>query len=314
MRHFNDNQTLNPVFTDRKKTRSLLPRKMKFKDIKYLRRLRGKFRLVIMNDETLEEKASFNLRPFKVFVATGIIIISLITITTFLIAFTGLREYIPGYADLKTKRHVYNMVLKTDSLEKEIESRNLYIENIKNVINGTLPNVDTSKQNENSKKYDTIHHLNRSKEDEELRKQIETQDQYSLTEGGTSIRNSIKSFLFFPPLKGTITNRFDAITKHYAIDIVSNPNEAIKATLDGTVIFANFTSETGYVIGIQHSNNLFSLYKHNSALLKKAGDFVKAGDVVAIIGNSGELSQGPHLHFELWFNGTPLDPIQFIAF
>lgn len=288
--------------------------KMKFKDLKYIRRLKGKFRLVIMNDETFEEKASFNLRPLKVFVATGIIIILLITITTFIIAFTGLREYIPGYADLKTQRHVYNMVLKTDSLQKEIDNRNAYIENIRNVINGTLPNEDTAKQKSGSSKYDTIHHLSRSEEDAELRKQIESQDAYSLTEGSASIRNSIKSFLFFAPLKGTVTNRFDPVTKHYAIDIVSNPNEAIKATLDGTVVFANFTSETGYVIGIQHSNNLFSLYKHNSALLKKAGDFVKAGDVVAIIGNSGELSQGPHLHFELWFNGTPIDPLQFVAF
>jgi len=288
--------------------------KMKFKDLKYIRRLKGKFRLVIMNDETFEEKASFNLRPLKVFVATGIIIILLITITTFIIAFTGLREYIPGYADLKTQRHVYNMVLKTDSLQKEIDNRNAYIENIRNVINGTLPNEDTAKQKSGASKYDTIHHLTRSEEDAELRKQIESQDAYSLTEGSASIRNSIKSFLFFAPLKGTVTNRFDPVTKHYAIDIVSNPNEAIKSTLDGTVVFANFTSETGYVIGIQHSNNLFSLYKHNSALLKKAGDFVKAGDVVAIIGNSGELSQGPHLHFELWFNGTPIDPMQFVAF
>lgn len=287
---------------------------MKFRDLKYIRKLRGKFRLVIMNDETFEEKASFNLRPLKVFVATGIIIILLITITTFIIAFTGLREYIPGYADLKTQRHVYNMVLKTDSLQAEIDNRNAYIENIRNVINGTIPNGDTARQKEGASKYDTIHHLNRSQSDEELRKQIETQDAFTLTEGSTSIRNSIKSFLFFPPLKGTITNRFDPVTKHYAIDIVSNPNEAIKATLDGTVVFANFTSETGYVLGIQHSNNLFSLYKHNSALLKKAGDFVKAGDVVAIIGNSGELSQGPHLHFELWFNGTPIDPMQFVAF
>jgi len=287
---------------------------MKFKDLKYIRRLKGKFRLVIMNDETFEEKASFNLRPLKVFVATGIIIILLISITTFIIAFTGLREYIPGYADLKTQRHVYNMVLKTDSLQKEIDNRNAYIENIRNVINGTLPNEDTAKQKSGASKYDTIHHLTRSEEDAELRKQIESQDAYSLTEGSASIRNSIKSFLFFAPLKGTVTNRFDPVTKHYAIDIVSNPNEAIKSTLDGTVVFANFTSETGYVIGIQHSNNLFSLYKHNSALLKKAGDFVKAGDVVAIIGNSGELSQGPHLHFELWFNGTPIDPMQFVAF
>jgi murein DD-endopeptidase MepM/ murein hydrolase activator NlpD len=287
---------------------------MKFKDIKYLRKLKGKFRLVIMNDETFEEKASFNLRPLKVFVTTGIIIILLITITTFIIAFTGLREYIPGYADLKTQRRVYNMVLKTDSLQKEIDNRNAYIENIRNVINGTLPKSDTVRASESASKYDTIHHLTRSKEDEALRAQMESQDQFSLSENATSIRNSIKSFLFFPPLKGNVTSRFDPVTKHYGIDIVSNPNEAIKSTLDGTVVFANFTSETGYVIGIQHSNNLFSIYKHNSALLKKAGDFVKAGDVVAIIGNSGELSQGPHLHFELWFNGTPIDPIQFVAF
>ncbi len=287
---------------------------MKFRDVKYIRKLKGKFRLVIMNDETFEEKASFNLRPLKVFVATGIVIILLITITTFIIAFTGLREYIPGYADLKTQRRVYNMVLKTDSLQKEVDERDAYIENIRNVINGTFIKEDTAKASANNSKYDTIHRLSRSKEDEELRKQIETQDQFSLSENATSIRNSIKSFLFFPPIKGTVTNQFDPVSKHYGIDIVSNPNEAIKSTLDGTVIFSNFTSETGYVIGIQHSNNLFSIYKHNSALLKKAGDFVKAGDVVAIIGNSGELSQGPHLHFELWFNGTPIDPIQFVAF
>lgn len=271
--------------------------------------------MVIMNDETLEEKASFNLRPLNVFVATGVVIILLITITTFIIAFTGLREYIPGYADLKTQRRVYNLVLKTDSMEKSIQARDAYIENIRNVINGNIAKTDTSRKKGNeTNKYDTIHHLPKSQQDAELRKQIESEDQFSLAEGSTSIRNSIKSFLFFPPLKGTVTNRFDPVTKHYAIDIVSDPNEAIKATLDGTVVIANFTSETGYVIGIQHSNNLFSFYKHNSALLKKPGDYVKAGEVIAIIGNSGELSQGPHLHFELWFNGTPLDPVQFVAF
>lgn len=270
--------------------------------------------MVIMNDETLEEKASFNLRPLNVFVFTGIAIILLITITTFIIAFTGLREYIPGYADLKTQRRVYNLVLKTDSMEKAISARDAYIENIRNVINGNIQKTDTSRKGSQVNKYDTIHHLPKSDQDAELRKEIESQDQFSLAEGSASIRNSIKSFLFFPPLKGTVTSRFDPIEKHYGIDIVSDPNEAIKATLDGTVIMSNFTSETGYVIAIQHSNNLISFYKHNSALLKKTGDFVKAGEVIAIIGNSGELSQGPHLHFELWFNGTPLDPMQFVAF
>ena len=115
-------------------------------------------------------------------------------------------------------------------------------------------------------------------------------------------------------MKGTVTNPFDPRSKHYAVDVVAPANEAIKATLEGMVVFANFTTETGYVIGIQHGNNLFSIYKHNSSLLKKAGDFVKAGDVIAIIGNSGEQTTGPHLHFELWYNSSPIDPQQYVTF
>jgi murein DD-endopeptidase MepM/ murein hydrolase activator NlpD len=279
---------------------------------KLFHRLKNRYRMVIMNDETLEEKASFNLRPLNVFVSVGIGIILLITITTFIIAFTGLREYIPGYADLKTQRRVYGLVLKTDSMEKALAARDLYIQNIRNVIQGNIDTTITTKKNETGGKYDTIHKLTKSPEDSMLRNFIESQDQFSLSVNATTATSG--TFLFFPPVKGSVTNRFDQVSKHYGIDIVANPNEAIKSTLDGTVVFANFTSETGYVIAIQHSNNLFSLYKHNSALLKKAGDFVKAGEVVAIIGNSGELSEGPHLHFELWYNGSPMNPQQFISF
>lgn len=270
---------------------------------------------MVMNDETYEEKASFNLRPLKVFVAAGLGVILLVILTTFLIAFTPLREYIPGYADLKTQRRVFNLVLRTDSMEKALAARDLYIANIRNVIDGTA-GMDTSGISSNGiVKYDTIHKLRKSQEDSLLRQEIESQDQYSLAVSDNgSLVNSIKSFLFFPPLKGTVTNRFDPVTRHYGTDIVSKPDEVIKATLDGTVLLANFTSETGWVIGIQHSNNLFSWYKHNSALLKKVGDFVKAGEVIAVIGNSGELSSGPHLHFELWFNGTAVDPQKYVSF
>ncbi|HNS12084.1 MAG TPA: M23 family metallopeptidase [Bacteroidia bacterium] len=282
---------------------------------KWFRRLKSRYRLVVMNDETYEEKASFNLRPLKVFVAAGLGVILLVILTTFLIAFTPLREYIPGYADLKTQRRVFNLVLRTDSMEKALAARDLYIANIRNVIDGTA-GMDTSGISSNGiVKYDTIHKLRKSQEDSLLRQEIESQDQYSLAVSDNgSLVNSIKSFLFFPPLKGTVTNRFDPVTRHYGTDIVSKPDEVIKATLDGTVLLANFTSETGWVIGIQHSNNLFSWYKHNSALLKKVGDFVKAGEVIAVIGNSGELSSGPHLHFELWFNGTAVDPQKYVSF
>jgi murein DD-endopeptidase MepM/ murein hydrolase activator NlpD len=285
------------------------------KNRKWLRRLKNRYRLVIMNEDTFEEKASFNLRPMNVFVAAGIGIILLITLTTFLIAFTPLREFIPGYADLKSRRQINTLVIRTDSLEHALRARDLFLANLLNVVNGNLPKDTTSKKTGEMQRYDTIQVLERSEQDSQLRKEIESQDPFSLrVSEDRSLGNSIRGFLFFPPVKGTISNRFDATKKHFGADIVAPSNEPVKATLDGTVVLSNFTSETGWVIGIQHSNNLFSFYKHNSSLLKKAGDFVKAGDVIAVIGNSGEMSSGPHLHFELWFNGSPLDPVRYISF
>lgn len=282
---------------------------------KLIQRLKNKYRLVIMNEQTFEENASFNLRPLNVFVTVGIIIILLITLTTFIIAFTPLREYIPGYADVKMQRKVYSLAMKADSMEKAINARDLYIQNISNIVNGNMAGTADENKKTQGAKYDTIRSLKKSVQDSALRKEIESQDQYTLgVKGQTSFSNNMSGFLFFPPVKGTVTNRFDPVTKHFGIDIVANANEAVKATLDGTVLVANFTSETGYLIAIQHSNNLISFYKHNSSLLKKAGDFVKAGEVIAIIGNSGELSSGPHLHFELWYNGTALDPQKYISF
>ncbi len=271
--------------------------------------------MVIMNEDTFEEKASFNLRPLNVFVAGGLGIILLITLTTFIIAFTPLREYIPGYADVQSRRQVVRLVQEADSLERSLNARDLYLSNLRMIINGKLPQDSIVEQPENAERYDTIKELARSVQDSLLRLDIESQDPFSLSASDdASLGNSIRSFLFFAPVKGTVTNRFDAVKKHYGIDVTAAINEPIKATLDGTVILANFTAETGWVIGIQHSNNLFSFYKHNSALLKKSGQFVKAGDAIAVIGNSGEMSSGPHLHFELWFNGSALDPAKYIAF
>jgi murein DD-endopeptidase MepM/ murein hydrolase activator NlpD len=282
---------------------------------RFFQRLKNKYKLVVMNEQTFEENASFSLRPLNVFVAAGVIILLLITLTTFIIAFTPLREYIPGYADLTMQRRVYMLAVKADSMEKALNDRDLYIQNINNVISGNIASGTEENKKSQGAKYDTIHALKKSISDSMLRKEIESQDQYTLgVKENAAFANSMSGFLFFPPLKGTVTSRYDPVTKHFGIDVVANANEAVKSTLDGTVVIANFTSETGYVIGIQHSNNLFSFYKHNSSLLKKTGDFVKAGEVIAIIGNSGELSTGPHLHFELWYNGTALDPQKYILF
>lgn len=282
---------------------------------KWVTRLKNRYRMVIMNEDTYEEKVSFKLRPLNVFVAGGIGVILLVTLTIFLIAFTGLREYIPGYADIKSRRQISSLVLRADSLERSLNARDLFLANLRSVINGKIPLDSSVEKPAVVQRFDTIQDLERSMQDSLLRIEVESQDPFSLsTSDASSMSNSIRSFLFFPPVKGTITNRFDAINKHFGIDVVAPANEPIKATLDGTVVLANFTSETGWVIAIQHNNNLFSFYKHNSALLKKPGDFVKAGDAIAVIGNSGEMSSGPHLHFELWFNGSALDPVKYIAF
>jgi murein DD-endopeptidase MepM/ murein hydrolase activator NlpD len=280
---------------------------------KIFRKLKSKYRLVIMNDETLEERTSLRLSPLNVFVFFGTVFISLITFTIYIIAFTPLREYIPGYTDVNMRRKLVTLTLQTDSLEQKLAASDFYFQNLRNVINGKAVSGNALMPDTSQARYDTIHHLHKSREDSLLRVEIESQDRYNLSVSSATA-SPISSFYFFTPLKGTITAEFESKKKHYGVDIVSKPNEVIKSTLDGTVVIADWTSETGYVIGVQHSNNLFSFYKHNSALLKSVGDYVKAGEVIAIIGNSGEYTTGPHLHFELWYNGTAVNPVDYISF
>lgn len=281
-------------------------------------KLRDKYRLVIMNGETLEEKLTFRLSRLNVFVALGTLIIILIFLTSMLIAFTPLREYIPGYTNIGLQKRLYDLQIKTDSIEKDLEKKNLFIENLRNVINGKDLATELPVKRDTLKKYNNIR-IKKSPEDSLLRMEIESQGRYSLyrtenRETGFPKKPDIGSVLFFVPLKGVITNGFDPAQGHYGVDIVSKQNDAIKAVLDGTIILSNWTIETGYTIAIQHQENIISVYKHNSALLKKVGDFVKAGDPVAIIGQTGELTTGPHLHFELWYDGNPVNPKEYITF
>lgn len=284
---------------------------------KWSEKWRNKYRLVFMNDETLEERLTFRLSRLNVFIALGTLTILLIFLTTFLIAFTPLREYIPGYTNVGLQKKLYDLTLKTDSIERDLSRKNLYIQNIKDVINGKDLAGDRPVVKDTLRHYTDIH-LKKSTEDSLLRMEIESKAKYNLykAEGlenpGTN-KNFIGGVLFFTPLKGVITNGFDPVQKHFGVDIVARQNEAIKSVLDGTVIFANWTLETGYVVAIQHTRNIISIYKHNSAILIKAGDIVKVGEPVAIIGETGEYTTGPHLHFELWYEGNPVNPIDYIA-
>lgn len=280
---------------------------------KKFQRLKNKYRLVILNDDTFEEKVSLRLSRLNVFVVVGLSSLILIMLVILLIAFTPLREFIPGYANVSVRKQGVENFLKSDSIELALAHNNLYIDNIKHIIQGKPITFDEKTFVDSTVNYKSITN-EPIEEDSALRKMIETEEKYNLFKTAGSTPGNISSFIFLNPLKGTVTNRFDTKKQHFGIDIVAPNNEAIKATLDGTVIFAEWTSETGYVIQLQHADNIVSIYKHNSVLHKKVGDHVKAGEVIAIIGNTGEFSTGPHLHFELWYNGIPINPEDYMMF
>lgn len=271
-----------------------------------------------MTDDTLEERFTFRLSRLNVFIALGTLIIVLVFLTIILIAFTPLREYIPGYTNVGLQKKLYELQLKTDSIEKDLAYKDRFIHNLRDIIDGKDLKEDIPIPRDTSKRYGDIH-IRRSAEDSFLRLEVETQGKYTLhnmesIETENVKKSSIGSVLFFLPLKGVITNEYNPATHHFGIDIVAKDNEAIKAVLDGTVIFTNWTLETGYVIAIQHPQNIVSIYKHNSAILEKVGNLVKSGDPIAIIGQTGELATGPHLHFELWNEGSPVNPKDYIIF
>ena len=282
-----------------------------------LRRIRDQYRLVLLNEETLEERISFKLSRLNVFVAIGLLSIILVFITTYIIVFTPLKEYIPGYTDVTLQRRIYELQLRSDSVAFAMRTQERYLEDLRKVLGGELPNeremlpVDTSK----TRNYQNIKDKH-SPEDSILRSEYENANKYKLFKSDkTSAQGStMRNLTFFSPLKGLVTNEFNPLRKHFGIDVVAARDEVIKSVQDGTVIFSGWTVETGYVIAIQHPGNVISIYKHNSVLLKKEGNIVHAGETVAIIGETGELSTGPHLHLELWINGIPVNPKDYIVF
>ncbi|WOD45035.1 M23 family metallopeptidase [Hwangdonia lutea] len=279
---------------------------------KIKRKLLDKYRLVILNENTFEERLSFKLTRLNVFVLASISVIVLISATYALIAFTALREYIPGYSSTALKKKAVELSYKTDSLQQVISMNERYFSSIKKVLQGDVSVVDFNKDSivEAIKLEDTEIDLSPSLEDSLLREKVAKEDKYNLFESAISASN----FVLFPPVNGTISEPYNLEEKHYAVDIVVPKDAPIKATADGIVIFAEWTPTTGHVIIIEHSYGLISVYKHNGALTKTQGDLVKAGEVIATAGDSGEFSTGPHLHFELWNDGYPINPTNFIDF
>lgn len=278
--------------------------------------LRNKFRFVVLNDETFEEKFSLKLTRTNVWVFLSVMAFTVIFLTSTAIIYTPLKYFIPGFGDYNYRSQILQLQFKTDSLQDAMVSRQLWLEN---VINVASDNIDSTKPPKDVDVIDKskIDLSKVSSEDQELRKQVEDEENFSLSlsaGSGSVAVDEVKQMHLMDPVEGYVTDEYDPKKEHFGIDIAAKTDAPVKAVLDGKVISASYTLETGYVIAIQHANNLVSFYKHNSRLMKKPGEGVKAGDVIAVVGSTGEMSTGPHLHFELWHEGKSLNPKDYIVF
>lgn len=282
------------------------------KEKKFARKLLHKYRLVVLNEDTFQERFAIKLTRLNVFVIVSLTTIGLVAATIFLIAFTPLREFIPGYSSTKLKRKATELSFRTDSLQRVISINEKYFSSIKRVLTGDVKTVEFNKDSIlNAASAETVQlKVKPTKQDSLLREKVDKEDKYNLFESAISSSN----FVLFPPVNGNISESYNLKEKHFAVDIIVAKNTPVKSTADGTVIFAEWTAETGYVVIIEHSNDLISVYKHNSSLTKEQGDVVKAGEVIAMAGSTGEFTTGPHLHFELWSKGYPINPTNFIDF
>ena len=276
------------------------------------KKLLSRYRLVILNEENYEEQFFFRLSILNLVIISTFLFSFLITSVLLIVSFTSLKEFIPGYAsNLMRKQAVLN-ASKLDSLTVSYNQSLNQLNSIKRVLTG---DIEFEEFREREFKLDTENievklNSKKIKGDSLLRSKVEQEDKYNF-----SINiNADESFLFFPPVSGYISQKFDPSKKHFAIDIVAKENEPVKSVADGAVIFSEWSSDTGYVIILEHEQGYLSVYKHNESLNYVQGDMVKAGDIIGTIGNTGEYSTGYHLHFELWNDGYPLDPQDFINF
>jgi murein DD-endopeptidase MepM/ murein hydrolase activator NlpD len=286
----------------------------------WMERMRDTYRLVIMNDETFEEIASYRLSLFNVYLLLSTIVVLTAVLVVSLVVFTPVKRYIPGYGSASGNAEILRMNKKLTAMEKELEANRTYTENFRKILVGDVmpPKEEDASEVEYA---DSLLKVNRIDEDEQLRQEVKLDEIRMYTQSNTSATISAKTnelpleqLYFSPPINGEISAGFQPNKDHYGVDIIAPRNTPIKAVMDGVVIQSDWTLETGNTIGIQHANNIITFYKHNSPLLKQEGARVKAGEAIAIIGNTGTLTDGPHLHFEIWYRGKPINPVDHIIF
>lgn len=291
---------------------------------KWIDKLQHTYRLVVMRDESFEEVGSYRLTRLNIYLLISTLIVTTAFVVFLLIWLTPIKRWIPGYGDVNLRENAEELAQRVQELEEQNKAHTTYISSVQRIFSAnfeteeSIPLIDSSETVP-----DSLLKLDRIEEDEELRNAVESEQPLvpsaveSLEDDGKFNHNRMTPLeQMFPtaPVKGEISNGFMQDKGHYGVDVLAPRNTPIKSVLDGIIIQSDWTLETGKTIAIQHPNNVVSFYKHNSALLKKVGETVKEGEAIAIIGNTGTLSSGPHLHFELWYNGKAVDPVEFIAF
>lgn len=270
------------------------------------------FTISARDNETHKYLWSIRFTKTSLFVTVLTVLVMLTVATYCVIAYTPVRTFIPGYPDARTKRAAIQNAIKVDSLEKVIYRWEIYSENIKRAVEGKAPiKIDSIIKASSKETAVSADQALLQKQDSLLREQVKEEERFEISQRGRRDL-PIEGLHFFTPLKGVISQGYDPV--HPYIDITAPAGSVVKATLDGTVIYAGWHEETGNTIQIQHSDDLISIYKHNEKLLKKTGDKVKAGTSIALVGNTGDVSTGTHLHFELWHKGEAVDPTRYIKF
>lgn len=281
-------------------------------NLSFWKRVRFKYKLSFINENTLEEVWSFRLSLFSAFVTLTVYAISLITITALIIIMTPIRNYLPGYLDVEVRKEIMENALRADSLERMIQIQDLYLRNVTQIMSGEIE-LDSIRRIDSLAQTDVDYQIPRSEAEQAYVKDFEQDEKYNLTVLDVNASHS-NTFFFYKPVNGMVSSRYQADIRHFGIDIAAKPNESVLATLDGTVVYAGYDPNEGNVIQLQHKNGFISIYKHNETLLKEPGQNVVAGEAIALVGNSGVLSTGSHLHFELWLEGKPVNPEDYIVF
>lgn len=285
--------------------------------------LNNRYRLQVMNEETFEEVRSFQLSLMNVYLALSSIVVLVAVVVVLVIAYTPIKKYLPGFGDVVAREDLMELYGEMNALERELEAQTAYAESFRKLLLGEYQSVLEAQEQIDSSALEDLENLEEvtiSAEEMQLRREMELE---SVGQAARSSRQQpisgsrdvpLEQLFFIAPVSGEIIGGFNADEEHHGVDIIAAKGTAIKAAMDGFVILSDYTYNTGYTIGIQHQNGVITFYKHNTELLKTVGSFVKGGEAIAIIGNTGHQTTGPHLHFELWWRGIPIDPVDYIRF